>query len=138
MEKIHISQYLGYNETEILNLYTSVGWKNYYENPQMLKLAYEHSLYVLGAYIDNNLIGIIRTVGDGYSIVYIQDIIVLPVYQRNGVGRLLLNGILENFSNVYQKVLLTDNEHKTVMFYESFDFKTVDKFGCIGFVNYSL
>ena len=80
-----IKEYSIYNEGEILNLYDSVGWSNYTSNPSMLKNAYKHSLKILGAYDADKLVGIIRVVGDGYSIVYIQDIIVLPEYQRKGI-----------------------------------------------------
>lgn len=71
-----IKEYSIYNEGEILNLYNSVGWLNYTSNPSMLANAYKHSLKILGAYDADKLIGIIRVVGDGYSLVYIQDIIV--------------------------------------------------------------
>lgn len=75
-----VKEYSVYNEEEILNLYDSVGWTNYTSNPSMLTNAYKHSLKILGAYDADKLVGIIRAVGDGYSIVYIQDIIVLPEY----------------------------------------------------------
>lgn len=70
---ISIREYTQYNEAEILTLYESVGWKNYVNNPAMVKNAYTNSFKILGAYEDEKLIGIIRVVGDGYSIVYIQD-----------------------------------------------------------------
>lgn len=138
MNKVQIKQYLVYEESEILALYKAVGWKNYYENPNMLKQAYNSSLCILGAYLDNNLVGIIRVVGDGCSIIYIQDIIVSPIHQRKGIGSLLLNTIIERYGDVYQKVLLTDNQPKTVKFYESMGFNSVDKYGCIGFINYTI
>ena len=138
MEHVQLRQYLEYKDSEILALYKAVGWKNYYENPQMLKEAYEHSLYILGAYSEEELVGIIRVVGDGYSIIYIQDILVLPDYQRKGIGRLLLKNVLEKYSQVYQKVLLTDDQPKTKQFYESMGFQTADKFGCVGFVSYTV
>lgn len=84
------------------------------------------------------LVGIIRVVGDGHSIIYIQDILVLPAYQRKGIGRLLLKNVLEKYSQVYQKVLLTDDQPKTKQFYESMGFRTADKFGCVGFVSYTV
>ena len=114
-----IKEYNKYNESEILNLYQSVGWINYTNNPNMLKNAYANSLKILGAYENEKLIGIIRVVGDGYSIVFIQDIIVLPEYQRHGIGTALLKKILEIYQNVYQKSLLTDNTDKTIQFYKS-------------------
>ena len=88
----------------------------------MLKNAYKNSLKILGAYDADKLVGIIRVVGDGYSIVYIQDMIVLPEYQRKGIGTLLLEKILFEYKNVYQKVLMTDNTEKTIRFYKSAGF----------------
>ena len=117
-----IKEYTLYNEEEILNLYDRVGWSNYTANPAMLKNAYAHSLKILGAYDADRLVGIIRVVGDGYSIVYIQDIVVLPEYQRKGIGTSLLEKILSAYQNAYQKVLLTDNTEKTIRFYKSAGF----------------
>ena len=135
MNKVEIKQYLVYEESEILALYKEVGWKNYYENPNMLRQAYNSSLCIMGAYLDSKLVGIIRVVGDGSSIIYIQDIIVSPLHQRTGIGSLLLNTILEYYNNVYQKVLLTENQPETLKFYESMGFNSVEKFGCIGLIN---
>lgn len=138
MDKVQIKQYLEYEESEILALYKEVGWKNYYEKPNMLKQAYNSSLCIMGAYLDSKLVGIIRVVGDGSSIIYIQDLIVSPMHQRTGIGSLLLSTILENYSDVYQKVLLTDNQPKTLKFYESMGFNSAEKFGCIGLINYTI
>lgn len=131
---MELKQYLNYEEPEILELYKSVGWSNYYENPGMLKEAYKNSLFIMGAFSDCKLIGIIRVVGDGYSIIYIQDIIVTPAYQRKGIGKRLLDAILEKYDTVYQKILLTDNQPKTIAFYKKAGFETVDKSGCTAFL----
>lgn len=39
-----IKEYTNYNESEVLNLYKSVGWTNYTNNPKMLEDAYVNSL----------------------------------------------------------------------------------------------
>ena len=96
-----IKEYSQYKEAEIVNLYQSVGWLNYVNNPEMLKKAYANSLKIFGAYAGEKLLGIIRVVGDGHSIIFIQDIVVLPEYQRNGIGTALLKRILETYANVY-------------------------------------
>ena len=136
METITLHQYTNYNETEIMELYISVGWKNYYEKTKMLKLAYENSLYVLGAYIGNKLIGIIRVVVDDNFIIYIQDIIVLPLHQRKSVGSLLIQSVMGRYKHIHQITLLTDNKPKTVSFYKSIGFNPPDKFRCISFVSF--
>lgn len=117
----------------LLNLYSSVGWTNYTDKPEMLKKAYENSLLTLGAYDGDKLVGVIRTVGDGFSIVFIQDILVFPEYQRKGIGTQLIKEIMERFSTVYQIQLMTDNTPKTVSFYQSVGFVKADDMGCCAF-----
>ena len=138
MEKIQIKQYEHYNEDEILALYKSVGWVNYTNNLEMLKNAYTHSLLTLGAYKNETLIGIIRVVGDGYSIIYIQDIIVLPENQRKGVGSLLLKEVLSQYAYVYQKILLTENQPDTVAFYKKLGFIPDFEMNCVAFGHFTI
>lgn len=129
-----LKEYTEYKETEILNLYQSVGWTNYTNHPNMLKNAFANSLKVLAAYEDEKILGIIRVVGDGYSIVYIQDIIVLPEYHRLGIGTALLRRVLELYHNVYQKILLTENTDKTIQFYKSVGFEMDTDINCRAFL----
>ena len=137
MKNITFKQYINYKQEEIIKLYLSVGWINYTERPEMLKQAYSNSLYMIGAYDGDDLIGIIRVVGDGHSIIYIQDIIVLPDYQRRGIGKDLLERVLEKYVHVYQKILLTMNEEKTVKFYESVGFEADYNLGLVAFGMFS-
>ena len=118
----------------LLDLYNSVGWTNYTRAPEMLRKAYENSLLTLGAYDGDQLAGIIRTVGDGYSVVFIQDILVFPEYQRKGIGTQLLREIMGRFPDVYQMELMTDNTAKTVSFYRSAGFVRADDMGCCAFM----
>ncbi len=133
-----IKEYNCYHESEILKLYESVGWTNYTTNPAMLKNAYHNSLKIFGAYDNEKLLGIIRVVGDGYSIVYIQDILVLPEYQRMGIGKALLEKILDEFKNVYQKALMTDNTEKTLGFYKSLGFHMDTEVACRAFIKWTI
>ena len=118
----------------LLDLYNSVGWTNYTEKPEMLKKAYENSLLILGAYENDQLVGVIRVVGDGFSVVFIQDILVFPEYQRRGIGTRLLQEVMDRYSSVYQMELMTDNTPKTVSFYQSVGFVKADDMGCCAFM----
>lgn len=128
-----IKEYNEYKEEEILNLYTSVGWTNYTANPTMLKNAFQNSLKIYGAYEKDRLLGIIRAVGDGHSIVFIQDILILPEYQHSGIGTALMNRMLDEYKHVYQKSLMTDNTEKTVQFYKSCGFQMDTDINCRAF-----
>jgi Acetyltransferases len=123
---------------EVLALYSSVGWTNYTDKPEMLQSALENSLSVLGAFEGEKQVGILRAVGDGHSILYIQDIIVLPEYQRKGIGKALVEAIDEKFSHVYQKVLLTDDSPDSIPFYESCGLSLSSKLGCVAFVKFTV
>ncbi len=131
---IKISEYKNYKSEEILNLYNSVGWCSYTDRPEMLEHAFEHSLKIIGAYAGEKLVGIIRAVGDGYSVLFIQDILVLPEYQRKGIGTKLLETMLNSNPDVYQIQLVTDDTEKTVAFYKSCGFLPYSEIGCKGFM----
>lgn len=119
---------------EIVNLYRSVGWTNYMDRVDVLERAFAGSLCKLGAYDGDKLVGFIRAVGDGQTIVFVQDIIVLPEYQRQGIGTLLLQAILDKYQDVYQLELLTDNTEKTKAFYRSLGLTASDELGCLAFI----
>ena len=125
---------LKFDLDELTELYTQVGWTNYSRDPELIRNAFAGSLCVLGAYEDLQLAGIIRAVGDGASILYIQDIVVRPDMQRKGVGTALVRAMLERYPNVYQTVLLTDDTDVSVEFYKSLGFTAVTDMNCRAFV----
>jgi GNAT superfamily N-acetyltransferase len=131
---MEIKDYRVYNEEQILQLYKSVGWSAYTEYPDVLRKGFDNSLLTLAAYDGEELMGIIRTVGDGYTVVFIQDLLVFPEHQRKGVGTALLKAILDRYSHVRQIQLATDNTSKTVGFYRSMGFRELSEIGCCGFM----
>ena len=131
---MEIKEYKEYNEEQILRLYAAVGWVAYTMDPTALREGYRNSLLTLAAYENEELLGIIRVVGDGATIVFIQDIVVFPEHQRKGVGSALLKAVLERFANVRQIELATDNTPKTIAFYQSVGFREFSEIGCCGFM----
>lgn len=109
---------------ELVNLYREAGWLNYSDNKDLLSAAFNNSQDVISAYANNEeLIGIIRAVGDKCSILYIQDIIVANAYKRKGVGTKLVNMLISKYPQIRQIVLLTDDVIGTRKFYESIGFE---------------
>ena len=121
------------NQADVLALYQAVGWSMYTRDPKKLERAIAQSLSVLGAYDGDRLVGLIRAVGDGETILFIQDLLVLPSYQRQGIGRQLVNALVDQFPQVRQRVLLTDDQPQTRAFYENIGFVQGSKVGVIAF-----
>ena len=103
---------------ELLNLYNDVQWSAYTDDTDRLKNAIDSSLKVWTCWDDDKLVGLARIVGDGYTIIYIQDILVLESYQGLGIGSKFLKLILEKYKSIRQIVLMTDETEKTIRFYK--------------------
>ena len=83
---------------EFIKLRADVGWG---ETPNDLaKAAIKNSLFHVVARKDKKLIGMARVVGDGAMFFYIQDLIVSPDFQNNGIGNLLMQSIESYLSQV--------------------------------------
>ena len=123
---VEVKEYTYYRETEILELYRSVGWSAYYCQPETLRRGFERSLFVLAAYADGKLAGLLRAVGDGETVVFLQDILVRPEYQRKGIGTRLIASLLERCKHIRQLHLLTDDLPETAGFYKAVGFTAVE------------
>ena len=119
---------------DILHLYDAVGWTNYTHQPQMLEQALSHSLATYLARDGEKIVGLVRLVGDGFSSVFVQDLIVLPSYQRQGIGSALMKEALGDFKDAYQIQLATEQTEKTLGFYRSLGFETLSSYDCTGMI----
>lgn len=131
---MEIREYTEYREEEILRLYTAVGWTTYTDHPRALEQGFRHSLLVLAAYEGDELIGLIRAVGDGSTIVFIQDLLVDPAHQRQGIATALVRAVLARYPDVRQVELVTDNTPRIIAFYKSLGFTEFSEIGCCGFM----
>lgn len=115
-----------------MHLYQAVGWTNYTNQPQMLEQALYHSLVIYLALDGDAVVGLIRLAGDGFSSVFVQDLIVLSSYQRQGIGSSLMKQALGNFKEAYQVQLVTEETERTLGFYRSMGFEILSTYNCIG------
>ena len=119
---------------DVLHLYQAVGWTNYTNQPQMLEQALSHSLASYVARDDEKIVGLVRLIGDGFSSVFVQDLLVLPSYQRQGIGSFLMKQALADYKDAYQVQLATEETEKTLGFYRSLGFETLSSFQCTGMI----
>ncbi|MFS9077875.1 GNAT family N-acetyltransferase [Streptococcus infantis] len=119
---------------DVLHLYQAVGWTNYTHQPQMLEQALSHSLATYLARDGEKIVGLVRLVGDGFSSVFVQDLIVLPSYQRQGIGSSMMKEALADYKSAYQVQLATEQTEKTLGFYSSLGFETLSIYDCTGMI----
>ncbi|WP_302625574.1 GNAT family N-acetyltransferase [uncultured Eubacterium sp.] len=81
-----------------LKLRYEVGWKTLTE--EQAKRAIENSLYTVVVYDNDEPIGMGRIVGDGAVICYIQDLIVIPQYQKQGVGHMIMESLIDYVNKI--------------------------------------
>lgn len=103
-----------------------VGWGT--RDANVVEEALNNTLYSVGIYDDNKIIGYGRIIGDKTIFLYIQDIMVIPEYQGQKVGTKIMNALLKKIDE-YKKVnpnirtYLGASKGKE-KFYEKFEFKT--------------
>lgn len=119
---------------DVLHLYQAVGWTNYTNQPQMLEQSLAHSLAIYVARDGEEIVGLVRLVGDGFSSVFVQDLIVLPTYQRQGIGSDLMKEALADYKDAYQIQLATEQTEKNLGFYRSLGFETLFTYDCTGMI----
>lgn len=115
-------------------LYQDAGWTSYCEAMGESMKGILGSARVVCAWDDTTLVGMARVISDGYTIAYVQDILVLGICQRRGIGRELLRRVLLPYRDVRQTVLITDDTAQTSAFYQACGFENISAYKCAGFI----
>lgn len=91
---------------------------------EQIKLSIDHSI-PFGMYEGKKLIGFARVLSDRTVMAYLMDVFVLKEYRGNGLGKHLMEHILEypDFAEVKTWLLATQDAHRL---YEQFGFKPID------------
>ena len=116
------------------NLRNSAGW------PQMhieqIKTGLKNSSFIVAAKDGENTVGMARIVSDGVYVFFIADVLVLPEYQRKGIGKTMMGKIMEYICCNLKKdyciqvdLMAAKGKEK---FYEEFGFvkRPDDNYGC--------
>ena len=121
------------DKDKIYKLYEANEWIAYLQTFDQLMRGIGNSLDCISYEENGELIGLIRTVGDGETIIYIQDILIMPEHQDRGIGSQLIQHVLEKYKHVRQIALMTDMEPKQHKFYKKNGFTNIADIGCAGF-----
>lgn len=117
-------EYNNLSVEEYISILNTVGWK--IPSRRLLEKSLKNGINVK-CVIDNRTIGMARFVSDGGYAGLLMDVVVIPEFQGNGYGKLLINSLLN-----YLRSQLEDGEEMMIQllsapgkqsFYNLFGFK---------------
>jgi len=94
-----------------------------YHKPESHQKAFLNSFSVVFIFGHEKLIGFGRAISDGSYQAAIYDVVVIPEYQKRGVGRLIMERILQKISNC--NIILYANLGREE-FYEKMGFRLMN------------
>ncbi len=115
----------------IRRLYEQMGWTAYLTDNDRLFRAWERSLFTLGAFDGEELIGFVRCLGDGEHTVLIQDLIVAKAYHRRGIGKALTEAVFRKYADVRQIFVVTDIGSPAAFFYRALGMQPFEEAGLL-------
>lgn len=113
-----------FSRKELQELFLSVEWSSGHY-PDKLVVAMKNFKTVYTAWDDDKLIGLICAMDDGIMTAYIHYLLVVPDYQKMGIGTKLVEKMKEKYSEYSRIVIVAYNDE--VGFYEACGFKKADE-----------
>lgn len=92
---------------QIINVYKSSGINRPVEDEKRIKKMYDHANLIVTAWKDNELVGIARALTDFCYCCYLSDLAVSKQYQKQGVGKRLIELTKEKIGNQSMLLLLS-------------------------------
>ena len=99
--------------------------------PAQLARTWSRSYATVLAYADGRLVGAGRAISDGEREALIVGVVVLPSYQRRGIGSRMMAALTEAVKGT--AILLTCEEDENVPFYRQLGFRTHKRVMALGY-----
>ncbi|MCL2021536.1 MAG: GNAT family N-acetyltransferase [Betaproteobacteria bacterium] len=109
---------------EVVELYTANGWSAA-NKPIELMSALRNSHSLATARINDRLVGLANAISDGYLVVYFPHMLVHPDVYRQGIGRALMEAMLNRYRSFHQLMLTADGD--ALHFYKAMGFTRADR-----------
>lgn len=107
------------DKDKLVDLFQSVGWKTA-EYPNRLYAAIKNSEYVMSVWNEDDLIGLISAISDGAINVFITYLLVKPEYQKQGLGKIMMNDFCKKYEGYGRRILSTEIDKEK--YYNKFGF----------------
>ena len=104
---------------QLVELFSSVGWESA-KYPNKLYNAIKNSDYVISVWNQEELVGLIAAISDGYVNAFITYLLVKPEYQGQKIGSNLMEKVCDHYKGFRRKILSTELDKQK--YYEKFGF----------------
>jgi len=114
---------------QLMAIYKDAGWwseSNDDLDPQFLQKIIEGSFCFAIAIYKNKIIGMGRSISDGVSDAYIQDVAVLTKYRGKGIGVLIMDEIIFYLKSKGILWIGLVSEPKAIPFYDRYGFTKME------------
>jgi ribosomal protein S18 acetylase RimI-like enzyme len=136
---VRIAAETAFDPQEMYELYDSVQWTGYTCDIGKLCRGLANSHLVITARDEEGaLLGLARTISDDEHVCYVQDLLVNPRFQRQGIGRALIEHLKARYPHCRFFLLTTDHEStpegaRNHAFYRSLGFLSYEEKELTGF-----
>ena len=108
----------------LVALYRANEWSSA-EKPELLLKALLASHSLVTARDNDTLVGLGNAISDGYLVVYYPHLLVLPEYQRRGIGTEILRRLMARYQGFHQHMIVADG--RALDFYHKCGFERAGK-----------
>jgi GNAT superfamily N-acetyltransferase len=112
------------DQNSIIALYKANKWSSS-EKPDLLYKALMNSDSLISAWDGDKLVGLGNAISDGFLVVYYPHLLVLPNYQRQGIGTGIIQRLTSRYAAFHQQILIADSN--ALYFYKKCGFHRAGK-----------
>ena len=119
------------DRNQLIALYKDAGWwktENDEVDPEFVDKIIKGSFSFAIAKDRDRIVGMGRSISDGVSDAYIQDVVVLTEYRGKGIGKGIIRALLEYVSNKGLSWIGLISEPGAERFYESLNFEKMENY----------
>lgn len=116
---------------DLIDLYKDAGWwveENDGVDPEFITKIIRGSFCFAIALVENRIIGMGRALSDGVSDAYIQDVVVLSQFRGKGIGRQIINTIINHLQEKGISWIGLISEPDATAFYQSLNFEIMENY----------
>ncbi len=110
-------------EKDLEDLFLSVEWSSGHF-PDKLVIAMKNFETVYSAWDGDKLVGLVSAMDDGIMTAYVHYVLIMPDYQKMGIGKELLKRITDHYSDYLRIVVVSYDDE--IEFYEHCGFEKAE------------